>query len=227
MPDRLQLGWPPVEVRLRRSARARRLTLRYSRLDGSATLTMPLAITPREAENFVARNLGWLEAQARAAPPVVQARVGARIPFRGKTCDIIGGAERIGFRDGAFHVCDDRAGAQIKAFLKTRARSQLAEATDVLAARIGRRVARLTLRDTRSRWGSCTAEGALMFSWRLVMAPPAVLEYVAAHEVAHMLEMNHSARFWQVVEDLCPGYRQQRAWLRKEGPALHRISFDS
>ncbi|MEY3959547.1 MAG: hypothetical protein RIR14_200, partial [Pseudomonadota bacterium] len=81
------------------------------------------------------------------------------------------------------------------------------------------------LRDTRSRWGSCTAEGALMYSWRLIMAPPPVLRYVAAHEVAHLVEMNHSPQFWAVVDRLYPGWEAQRAWLRSHGSALHGLRF--
>ena len=87
------------------------------------------------------------------------------------------------------------------------------------------RLARITLRDTRSRWGSCSHEGALMYSWRLIMAPPAVLTYVAAHEVAHMLEMNHSDRFWAVVDQLYPGWEAQRRWLHTQGAALHALRF--
>jgi predicted metal-dependent hydrolase len=101
----------------------------------------------------------------------------------------------------------------------------LVQASDHYAAKIGRRVTRVTLRDTRSRWGSCTAEGALMYSWRLIMAPPEVLRYVAAHEVAHLVEMNHSNRFWAVVEGLYPGWQTQRAWLRSHGGALHGLRF--
>ena len=99
------------------------------------------------------------------------------------------------------------------------------QASDHYAAKIGRRVTRVTLRDTRSRWGSCTAEGALMYSWRLVMAPPEVLRYVAAHEVAHLVEMNHSHRFWAVVEGLYPDWQAQRAWLHRHGGALHSLRF--
>ena len=92
-------------------------------------------------------------------------------------------------------------------------------------ARLGRGYTRITLRDTRSRWGSCTSDGALMFSWRLILAAPEVLSYVAAHEVAHLAEMNHSPAFWRTVERLYGDYRPPRAWLRAEGGGLHRYRF--
>jgi predicted metal-dependent hydrolase len=118
-----------------------------------------------------------------------------------------------------------RAALRIATFLKSVARLRLAAAAGRHAGALGREVGRLTLRDARSRWGSCTARGDLMFSWRLVMAPPAVLDYVAAHEVAHFEEMNHSPAFWAVVARLCPDYRCHRRWLRCEGAALHRYRF--
>ena len=83
----------------------------------------------------------------------------------------------------------------------------------------------LALRDTRSRWGSCTHEGRLMYSWRLAMAPPEVLDYVAAHEVAHLAHMDHSPRFWAAVATLMPGYAPRRAWLRRNGADLMAWSF--
>ena len=92
---------------------------------------------------------------------------------------------------------------------------------------LGRKVARLTLRDTRSRWGSCSHEGALMYSWRLIMAPPSVLRYVAAHECAHLVEMNHSPAFWAVVSRLYPGWQRERAWLHAEGAQLHGYRFEA
>jgi predicted metal-dependent hydrolase len=86
-------------------------------------------------------------------------------------------------------------------------------------------VTQISLRDTRSRWGSCSAEGRLMYSWRLIMAPPSVLDYVAAHEVAHLVQMNHSEAFWAVVQGLYPGWQRQRDWLRHQGGALHVWDF--
>ncbi|MEM6729737.1 MAG: M48 family metallopeptidase, partial [Pseudomonadota bacterium] len=114
-----------------------------------------------------------------------------------------------------------------KAFLKLLARDRLTAASDAYAARLGRSYTRLTLRDTRSRWGSCSSTGGLSYSWRLAMAPPDVLSYVAAHEVSHLAQMNHSPAFWATVARLMPGYEAPRAWLRAHGAALQRIVLDA
>ena len=112
-----------------------------------------------------------------------------------------------------------------KAFFKLQARQALIEATDKYAAAVGQDYKSLTVRDTTSRWGSCSSIGNINYSWRLIMAPQAVLEYVAAHEVAHLVEMNHSDRFWAVVGSLCPNFDVQRIWLRQNGEKLHLIKF--
>ena len=92
---------------------------------------------------------------------------------------------------------------------------------------LGRRAVSVSLRDTRSRWGSCSAQGRLSFSWRLAMAPPEVLDYVAGHEAAHLVEMSHGQRYWEVVERIMPDYRRHRAWLKREGRKLHGFRFEA
>ena len=227
---RLVLGGnPPIEVSLRRSARARRLSLRISRLDGRVTMTLPNRVPEREAmaflrdrENWVRDHLSGLEGERLAA-------FGQVIPFCGTDYEITPHSKRRVELDGnRFMVPDDpeRVGARLQGFLKTHARDALVAASDKYAAQLGRRYGRITLRDTRSRWGSCTSRGDLMFSWRLIMAPPHILDYVAAHEVAHLIEMNHSSAFWDVVHGLYPDFETARIWLRDHGGALHRIRFD-
>jgi hypothetical protein len=114
----------------------------------------------------------------------------------------------------------DAFAARILAFLRAAARADLAERVAAHAARLGTRPRSLSVKDTRSRWGSCSVAGALSFSWRLVCAPPEVLDYVAAHEVAHLREMNHSPRFWSLVAECCPDWRRHRRWLKEHGSAL-------
>ncbi len=118
-----------------------------------------------------------------------------------------------------------RIAPRVAAWLREESRRACVAGVARHAAALGLRPGRISLRDPRSRWGSCTASGDLMFSWRLIMAPTAVLDYVVAHEVAHLAEMNHSPRFWAVVKRLCPDYLVARDWLRRNGATLHRHNF--
>ncbi|MBD1202913.1 MAG: M48 family metallopeptidase [Rhodobacteraceae bacterium] len=221
-------GSPPVEIVLKRSARARRFSLRVSRLDGRVTLSLPARAREAEAMAFARAQEGWLRETLAGMPTREGVGIGSVIPVEGRLLRLVPGAGRgVRVEGEALLIPGDpaQAGVRAGAFLKAMARDRLVAASDRHAAAIGRQVTRVTLRDTRSRWGSCAADGALMYSWRLVMAPPAVLDYVAAHEVAHLLEMNHSARFWAVVERLYPGWQAQRKWLHAEGQALHGFRF--
>ena len=119
----------------------------------------------------------------------------------------------------------EQVGRKLHAWLKQLARSELAFASDSYAQALGRSYSKLTIRDTRSRWGSCTSQGGLMYSWRLIMAPAEVLSYVAAHEVAHLEEMNHSSAFWDTVARLYGDYKPPKSWLRREGHRLHGYLF--
>lgn len=229
MGRQIMLGNPPIAVDLRQSARARRLSLRVSRLDGKVSLTMPPFASDKQAIAFLEDREDWLRKHMDAVQPALVPQIGATVLFRGQDVPIIGAdLKRATYRDDAILVPQDgqSTGAKIKAFMKLAARDALAMASDDYADGIGRRYSRLSLRDTRSRWGSCSHQGVLMYSWRLIMAPPAVLDYVAAHEVSHLAEMNHSAAFWAVVESLMPDYKEHRAWLRKHGAELHRVAFD-
>ncbi len=223
---RLQ-GSPPIDVNVRRSARARKLSLRVSRLDGKVTLTIPQRSPLREGIDFLESREIWLRTHLIRLAPEAVVHAGGVVPYRGDDLPVeVGSVKRTALRDGVLYVPDEAtAGLRAKAFLKLRARDVLAEASDRYAAMVGRSYSRLSIRDTRSRWGSCSSEGVLMYSWRLIMAPPEVLDYVAAHEVAHLVEMNHSAAFWAVVERICPDYSVHRAWLRKNGDVLHRVNF--
>jgi predicted metal-dependent hydrolase len=221
-------GEPPVEITLRRSARARRFSLRVSRLDGRVTLSIPSWAPEGEALDFARGKADWIrEALARAAPQQAIG-LGSTLPFEGRNHVVAAAAVRSPrASEGSILVPPDpaRAPARVQAFLKFAARERLLVACDRYSTALGRPYRRVVLRDTRTRWGSCTADGSLMFSWRLIMAPPEVLDYVAAHEVAHLAEMNHSPAFWAVVGRLMPGYEGHRRWLRRHGTWLHSLRF--
>lgn len=221
-------GPPPVEITLRRSARARRFSLRVSRLDGRVTLSLPARAREAEAMEFARSQEGWIRDTLAQMPAQAGVGIGASVPVEGRLLTLAQGTGRAVRVEGdSLLVPGDpaQAGVRVGAFLRALARERLVAASDRYAAQIGRQVTRVTLRDTRSRWGSCAHDGALMYSWRLVMAPPTVLDYVAAHEVAHMVQMNHSAAFWAVVERLYPGWKVQRNWLHTQGQGLHAYRF--
>jgi predicted metal-dependent hydrolase len=221
-------GNPPIEVLLRRSVRAKRLSLRVSRLDGRVTLTLPRFAPEHEGIAFLRAKEPWLRGHLEDMRPAMVAQIGQTVLVRGVAMPIVVGAgKRARIAEDRIEVTASAlASVQTRALLRHAARNALAQASDRYAMQLGKTYTRLSIRDTRSRWGSCSSTGALMYSWRLIMAPPAVLDYVAAHEVAHLVEMNHQPAFWSVVAKLCPDYAQHRQWLRDEGDKLHRIVFE-
>lgn len=221
-------GDPPVTVSLRRSDRATRYSLRVSRSDGRVSLSLPVWASEAEALAFLRDREDWVRHHLTAAPAPAQARIGAMVPICGVPRAVVAGAGRAArFADGVITVPPGpREGPRIKALLTALARERLARAVTLHAGALGRSAGQITLRDPKSRWGSCSSRGDLMFSWRLIMAPPAVLDYVAAHEVAHLAEMNHSDAFWRVCARLCPGYGEHRTWLKRHGAELLALRFD-
>lgn len=228
--DRATLpGDPPVEITLRQAKTARRISLRVSALDGRVTLSMPRGYPKADALAFAEQKADWIRRHLAAQSAPISIRAGADMLYRGQSMRIATGATARVYVDGKTLIVpkgEAMVAARVRAFLKLHAKAQLVERAEFYADRLGRKIGRITLRDTRSRWGSCTATGNLMFSWRLIMAPPDVLDYVAAHEVAHLVELNHSRAYWAVVESIFPDYARQRAWLRQHGTSLHRFRFE-
>lgn len=218
---------PPAPT-FRRSARARRLILRIAPSTGHAEVVVPARVSMEEARRFASRHAGWLADRLRAAAPSCPFADGAVIPVGGVDHVIRhdpGHRGRPLLRDGVLVV---GGGAphltrRVRDFLAAEARRVLTERSHAFARRIGARPAAVSIRDTTSRWGSCSAAGKLSFCWRLILAPPAILDYVAAHEVAHLREMNHGPGFWALVGALMPDFEASRAWLKLNGPALLRI----
>ena len=220
-------GDPPVAIESRVSARARRITLRIGTADGRVTLTRPAGVSAARALAFAREREGWLRRKLRERPPEIAVRAGADLPVEGAAVPVVAAKGRARMADGCLIVPPGREGPAAAALLKALARDRLARAADRHAAALGVDWGPLALRDPKGRWGSCSAAGRLMFSWRLAMAPPDVLDYVAAHEVAHRVRMDHSPAFWAVVEGLRPDWRGARDWLHAEGPGLHRYRFDA
>lgn len=226
-------GAPDIVVELRHSGRARRLNLRVSGLDGRVTLTLPRAVPLAEAMAFLHEKESWLRTAMNRTPKPVVVTAGTNLMMRGRPLPVYESRtiRHVIETDEALLVPADPSGtrtaARLAAYLKASAQAELRPASAEYAQSLGRQFSAISLRDTRSRWGSCTAQGRLMYSWRLIMAPPEVLRYVAAHEVAHLRHMDHSAAFWATVETLMPEYQQHRTWLRRHGASLHAYCFSA
>ena len=221
--------YPTIGATLRRSRQAKRLSLRISSLDGRITITGPHFVPESTFQDFLDSKAEWILANHKQIDRII-INDGASVPVLGKPHVIrTTNMRKISVVDDQILVPQHRSsiGPQVKGVLKSMARDRLAQASDHYAQRVGHSYQGLRLRDTRSRWGSCSSDGHLMYSWRLVMAPRDVLNYVAAHEVAHLVEMNHSKSFWAVVYDIYGDYEQPRNWLRTSGNQLHRYDFNS
>lgn len=219
----------PVEVKA--STRARRMSLRVDPTREMVQVVVPAGITDAEVTRFVGRHLDWVHKRLAAIPARSPFSDGTVVPVLGVAHTIRHDPARRGARveraaDGRWEI---RVGGEkefiekrVEEFLKAQAKRLLGLRARDKAAKIGAKVAGITVRDTRSRWGSCSATGQLSFSWRLIFTPDAVFDYVVAHEVAHLKEMNHSARFWAVCAKLTSDVEGPRAWLKLHGARLHR-----
>ncbi len=232
-PDHIEIAHAGAVFRilLRRRDGVRRLTLRVSSATGEVVMTVPPRTALATARRFAANHGDWIAARLARMPERVEFAEGALVPLRGVPHRIV----RRGERGGATRLEADPSGPvisvscgaphvarRVREFLMAQARGDLQAAIARYTGPLGQGPARVTLRDTRSRWGSCTARGELNFSWRLILAPPLVLDYLVAHEMAHLREMNHSDRFWSLVRHLCPHVDPAEAWLKREGAGLHR-----
>lgn len=219
-----------VPVRLEINPRAKRIILRLDRGNRQGVAVAPGKRFLADATAFAAERAGWLADQLDKAPDGLPFREGGTFPLRGETCIVTAeGKGRIARLDaGPPQVLSapgapDTLSARVTRFLKKEARTALEDAVTRHCETLSVRASRIAVKDTRSRWGSCTSDGRLSFSWRLICAPPDVLDYVAAHECAHLIEMNHSPAFWAQVAKCRPDWKRQRAWLRASGEHLHAI----
>lgn len=223
----LDLGGRSVQVAVKRSALARRISLRIDPARG-AVLMLPVKARLAEGERFLLAHRVWLAERLARLPGPVALADGATVPLLGVPHPVrhVPGARRgVWVEDGEILVSGlpEHVGRRTADFLKTEAKRLIAPRAQDMAARLGRKAGRITVKDTKSRWGSCSSSGDLAFSWRLVLAPEQILDYVVAHEVAHLVQMNHSPAFWAVVETLVGNHRPARRWLKINGAGLHRF----
>jgi predicted metal-dependent hydrolase len=223
----LRIDGRAVEVTMRLNPRARRLIVKVHPSTGEISVIAPSQRALDRAMDFAQGEAPWIARQLARVPQRVALTLGQTIPFRGRehlilrgergpvTVDAEGAILRVGGRD-------EHVPRRLLDFLKREARLQMEALSRDYAARLDAKVRRVTVRDTASRWGSCSANKSLSYCWRLVLAPPFVLEYVVAHEVAHLREMNHGPRFWRLVRTLVADIETPQAWLKKHGTGLHR-----
>jgi len=222
-------------ARIRRHRQARRYTLRIQATTREVIITIPPRGTLKEAREFAQKHGGWIAARLGRLPEAAPFADGVTVPVRGVPHRI---EHRRGTRgtvwievsaEGKRILCvagdAPHVNRRVGDFLRREAKRDLEIASHRFAAALGVTVKRVIVRDQSSRWGSCSTTGLLSYSWRLILAPSVVLDYLAAHEVAHLVEMNHSPRFWRLVQRLCPSHDNAKAWLDTHGADLHRYGL--
>jgi predicted metal-dependent hydrolase len=227
----LRIDGRPVAVTLRLNPRARRLIVKVHPSTGEVSVVAPSKRALDHALEFAKGESEWIARRLAHVPKQVALDIGAHLPFRGEEYTIMRGEEgmapvRIDRSARTIEVSGHREHAprRVLDFLKKEARKALDLRALEYAAQIGANPKRITVRDTASRWGSCSTTRALSFSWRLILAPPFVLDYVVAHEVSHLRQMNHGPRFWELVRELVGDVDKPQVWLSRNGPHLHRYA---
>jgi predicted metal-dependent hydrolase len=219
-------------VRVRRHRQARRYTLRIDAASREVVLTIPPRGSLREAREFAQKHSAWIAARLQRLPQATPFAHDVVVPLRGVPHRIVYRARVRGTvwteksDAGERLICvagePPHHNRRVGDFLRREAQRELDAASRRYAEEIGVTIKRISVRDQSSRWGSCSNTGVLSFSWRLILAPPYVLDYLAAHEVAHLVELNHSPKFWRLLKRLNPDCERAKAWLDTHGTDLHR-----
>jgi predicted metal-dependent hydrolase len=224
-----------IPYRIRRSDRARRARIQVS-AEG-VEVVVPRRLALREVEPFVEEKRRWIERtlrrmrDAEEEVPAPRVEDGGEVPLLGQRLRLGVSVEpgrvrpHVAHRGGEVHVAVGDAGEDalrdaLERWYRRLAREEIGPRLDAAAARAGARVERLHIRGQRTRWASCSSTGTMSFNWRLLLAPPEVLDYVIEHEVAHLEVTDHSERFWRLLGERCPDYREHEGWLRRHGQSL-------
>jgi len=228
MSGSFQIGHPPIEVNYKHNPRAKRMTLRISNATGAVKMTLPGGVPVFKAQEFAKSKEVWLRKHLAKRGPERALTYGSTLLIDGEYRTITLGAKRAVTLDQDRILTtypEDRLPHALAGYLKALARERFAQASGEYADALGLKFTKITMRDTTSRWGSCTTDGGLMFSWRLIMAPPHVQRYVAVHEVCHLRHMDHSKAFWDLVASIYPTYKTSEKWLKAHGSKLHQVRF--
>jgi len=217
------------------STRAKRISLRVHPSDRQVTVIVPSQRALPKAQAFVAEKMDWINVQLEGLPEPQPFHPGAPLLFEGELYEVVMPSDRgrakidRDSRQIIIPATLDTLSGRGHRLLKREARAALTASSEIYADKLGKTVAKISIRDSRTRWGSCISrqgEGYISYSWRLVCAPPFVLDYVCAHECAHMIHADHSAKFWQLTEDIFPEMKAAKAWLRKNGSHLHAVGAE-
>lgn len=230
--DHIEIDGRPIPLHVRVNAQARRIILRVHPKTSALIVTVPSKAQIEEALHYLWSQSGWLKKTYAALPDDCRFEADAVIPFRDVPHRVVHcpSARRGVWIDGNLSTEDvpricvsgriEHTRRRVQDWLKTEAKGALREKSDDYAGRLGLPETKLIIRDTHSRWGSCSSSGLLSFSWRLIMAPDFVLDYVVVHETAHRIHMNHGAGFWALVDEMATRRQEAEAWLKTEGPRL-------
>ena len=217
-----------IPLIVRRHPRARRMILRINVLGEGAIVTIPSNASASDAFELIRSKSYWLLNQMNKIGERIYFGDGVQIPFQGvqhvvRHCEEE--YETVWIKNGEIYISGEveYLSRRLGEWLKRQAHIIIIPLVQKKAKKINKTVSRITIRDTFTRWGSCSVKGGLSFSWRLIMAPPEILDYVVAHEVSHLAHMDHSPRFWGTVEILSEHVKKGRSWLKNNGSALHRI----
>lgn len=234
----LKLDGRTIEIVLRANPRARRFIVRVDPSTGEVSVVAPSSRSLNHALDFARKEKEWIAERLANVPRPVPLALGAPIMYRGVE-HVVRAVERSVDGGRRAPVSIDREGTRptirvgglpehasrrVLDWLKREARKRIEERVEEYALQLGVKPRRITIRDTSSRWGSCSSTRCLSFSWRLILAPPFVLDYVVAHEVAHLREMNHYPRFWRLVDTMVPHVARAQTWLSDNGALLHRYA---
>jgi len=215
----------PLPVVVSKRRRARSMVLRYQPVAQALTLTLPWHVSISRGLKFIEEKRAWVLSELAAHPQKVPFTDGQTIPVLGKEYVLahVGGRGVVHIQGERIIVPGDETfmPRRVREWIKKQAEHAIRANAEEKAEKLGCKIKKITLRDTRSLWGSCTSGGNLSFSWRLVFSPPDVLDYLVAHEVAHLCHLNHSAAFWKTVGELCSHWKTSRAWIKKYGNTLY------
>ena len=217
-------------VTARHSLRAKRVSLKIDTQHCVAVLVLPQKVSLKRGKIFAQKNADWIATHLKHLPAKTYFEIGSQIPFKGQNFTLRHAPDQrdVTIQIGAESHLDIGGpilgfAQRVERYLRTQARETLTLSTQKNAKNMQVSPKTIRIKDTKTRWGSCSSAGTLNYSWRLILTPPEILNYVVVHECAHLREMNHSPAFWAIVAEYDPNWKQHRAWLRQNGHGLHGI----